>query len=183
MSLPFPAPRMEARTNPIQHRSTIFRAIRETYPEICEFRIVHYNSECRINKKQIEAPRNYRLSTSKEDICLDIYKAGFNFRADGYIMHKMTRIYDYVSAFVKSTPKRNIINRYEVDHNLFPIIRELHEDVRSIKASLNNLQVTNGAECMRATGAPELCRDVLPDPYPINLPTESSYPTASDKYN
>ena len=172
---------MDVRTNPIQYRSLIFQAIRETYPEICEYRIVHYNSERRINQKQIESPKNYRLSTAKEEICLDICKAGFQFMADGYIMHKLTRAYDYVSAFVKSTPKRNIINRYEIDHNLFPIVRALHEDVRSIKASLDNLKATNEAERVQAVSAPEPSGEVMGS-YPINLPSESVYPTTSDRY-
>ena len=101
--------------------------------------------------------------------------------ADGYIMHKSTRAYDYVSAFVKSTPRRNIINRYEMDHNLFPIIRALHEDVRSVKASLDNLRSANGTERMQVVSAPESSGEVT-GPYSINLPSENVYPTTSEGY-
>ena len=107
--------------NPIIHRTLIFSAVRETHPQECHDRYVHYDPRHARSTRSVETTKPYTKQSYIHEINVTVSKQGQRYFIEGTILDIRTGEIIKTEGFVKTIPKRILLHRREASEAMLSV--------------------------------------------------------------
>ena len=91
--------------NPTLHRTLIFSAVKESHPEECSNRYVHYDPHHRMSPRPIETTKPFRKISYMNEISVNVSKQGQRYLVEGTILDIRTGEIIHIQGYIKTIPK------------------------------------------------------------------------------
>ena len=91
--------------NPTLHRTLIFSAVKESHPEECSNRYVHYDPHHRMSPRPIETTKPFRKISYMNEISVNVSEQGQRYLVEGTILDIRTGEIIHIQGYIKTIPK------------------------------------------------------------------------------
>ena len=126
--------------NPIDFRSIIFRAVKETHPEECRNRAIHYDTHRYRSKVAVETTRPFVGHSYYEESDLSVSKQGARYFVTGVVARRETGEINHVQGYIRTIPRRYYLSHRMIEKGTCSTIKELKNKVDSLQTELDKLK-------------------------------------------
>ena len=151
---------VEVLINPVEFRRIIFCAVKNTHPVECQEKYVHFDPRKVIGRNRQESSRSFVAQFGHLDVRLTVNKHGKRYILGGSILNTRSGDVFKIEAFVKSVPRRYLINRETAWRYLSPSISQFNERIDHLSNEMACIRQDHNS-LMSNVASP---RNTIPDP-------------------